>query len=209
MDLLEGEIHMPRIGAWTADLVVDAENANKVVGAQALDLGGPLRMRGTATRSGSAFGRTSLRMVGGNAGLPMNLDPKAYEQVPLRIPLQDALTDAGEQLSTAIASAVLSVQLAKWNRLQETCGSVLDALAAEAGCIWRVLFDGSIWLGNDAFPEVTGPYEVLDGSPHEGRVELGVEAPALVPGVTFLGRHVEQVEHRLTNNAVRTVVLFE
>lgn len=207
--IVEAQLHMPRIGAWTADLVVDAENASQVTGAIAFDLGGTLKYRGTATRAGSAFGSVSLRVVGGNAGLPVNLAPKSYEGVPLRIPLQDAITDAGEQLSSTIAPALLTVQLAKWTRFNETCTSVLDTLSAEAGCIWRVLYDGTVWLGNDAYPEIPVPHELLSGDPHQGRVEIGVDAPALVPGVKFLGRNVEQVDHVLTESKVRTVVHFE
>ncbi len=55
---------------------------------------------------------------------------------------------------------------------------------------------------NDAF-------QVMDEWPNEGRVELGFEAPALLPGMTLAGRRISYVEHRFYPDTMRTVAWIE
>lgn len=206
--VLEARVQMPYSGAWTADLAIDAAAASVPTGRVVVDLGGPLSLRGVATRGGAAFGVTSLRVVGGSGGLAQVLEPKDYRGVPLRIPLQDAVSAAGETLAANADQQALALELDRWTRFRQRAAEVLDGLAAEAGCTWRVLYSGTVWLGADNFPAANLKYDLLRGDPHLGQVELGVDVPSLVPGVSLLGQQVRRVEHVVSEKSVRTVANF-
>jgi len=207
-DLISGSVLMPQQGAWSADLVVDAPNPGVVLGGVGIDLGGQVALKGTTTSAGSLAGRVSLRVVGGAGKLNAILKPKGYRAIPLRNPLQDLMADSGETLSGAVNPGVLATILARWTRFLESTAQGLDDLADRAGATWRVLYDGTVWMGTDSYPAVNVAADLLSGDPHLGRVELGVETPQLVPGVSFLGRNVSQVQHVISEGSIRTVVTF-
>jgi hypothetical protein len=116
----------------------------------------------------------------------------------------------GEVLSPSSDAGALGQMLSKWIRMSGPALGELEALLGEAseGRVCRVLADGSVWVGKETWPEATPKATVLQDLRWCGQVELGVEAPELLPGTTFMGRRVEHVEHRVSPESVRTIVQF-
>lgn len=218
------EIRMPRIGPWTADLVAD------VAGEGALDAfgeddDGRVRVelehagavfRGTATRSGVQGERFAARLVGGRGGLSRELPSRNYEAsagVKVRTVLDDILRETGEMLSSSADAAVLDARVPRWTRAAGPATAALGKLAAAARASWRVLRDGTVWLGRDAYPEASPAFVLLgDDDYASGAQVLGSAGEddagplTLDPGVTFRGRRAERVVHRLQNSTLRTEV---
>jgi hypothetical protein len=210
LDVLEARIHLPRQGRWWADLAVNTDAPDKLTGAVTLVLSDTLTLVGTALRVGEYAGTVTCSIVGGAGGLQKVLKPKAYQGVPLRLPLQDALAEVGEALSPTSDADALNEMLSKWIRMSGPAMGELEALLGEApdGTVCRVLADGTVWVGQETWPEATTKATVLQDLRWCGQVELGVEAPELLPGTTFMDRKVEHVEHRLSPESVRTIVQF-
>ena len=87
------------------------------------------------------------------------------------------------------------------------------ARGAPAGSSWRVLADGTVWVGTEAWPD-SGLLEQTDYVetnewPGENRIELGVETLKLLPGTTLGDRKVSFVEHILRDGYVRSRALLE
>src|SRR4051812_47091673 len=116
--VVEATITLPRVGAWTADLVVEGTTSpsGKVVLAFGLD--NSISLVGTVVRAGLSRGAVVARVVGGAGGLDAVLAAKAYGGCSLQLPLSEVLAAAGEALSPKTDSAVLSVGLGSWARLQ-------------------------------------------------------------------------------------------
>src|SRR4051812_35112985 len=114
LGVLEARIHLPREGCWWADVAVDVDDPAAVRGAATLAAGEALTLRGTTVRAGLHAGSVTLQLVGGAGGLHRELAPKAYQGVPLRLPLQDALSEVGEVLAPTSDASVLGVLLTKW-----------------------------------------------------------------------------------------------
>jgi hypothetical protein len=73
--------------------------------------------------------------------------------------------------------------------------------------LWRVLSDGSVWMGTESWPSAKLPdgADVLERFPSELRVELGVQTPTLMPGVNLDGvGKVAAVDHWVEHDQVRT-----
>jgi len=211
--VVEGQFSLPRAGRWSANLAIDAESAEQLQGPVTVDLGGQLQLRGTVRRSGPFLGLVTAEVVGGGAGLMREVQPKAYQGVGLDLVLRDALAEVGEQLAADSELAVLQVQLAKWIRLRalaaEEVASLLDH--APAGAVARVKPDGTVWVGRDSYPDAglaPGSYDLLRDDHYLSQAEIGVEVPTLLPGTTFLGRHVEEVTYNIKPDMVRVVVHF-
>ena len=210
LDVLEARIHLPRQGRWWADLAVNTNALDKLTGAVTLVLSDSLTLVGTAVRVGEYAGTVTCSIVGGAGGLQKVLKPKAYQGVPLRLPLQDALAEVGEVLAPTSDAGALDQMLSKWIRMSGPAMGELETLLGEApdGSVCRVLADGAVWVGTETWPEVSTKATVLQDLRWCGQVELGVEAPVLLPGTTFMVRKVEHVEHRLSPESVRTIVQF-
>lgn len=212
--LIEGMLSCPGVGIWHADLVVDAQDQTAFNGAVTFSVNdGALSMSGTAVRAISFADVVKLRVQGGAGGLRSTvLPPKGYQGVPLSIPLGDLLASAGEHLSATADPGVTSRQLRAWVRQQQTAGVALASLLrAVPGVAWRMLLDGSLWLGTTTYAEVDSAfdYDLLNVDAIAGKLEIASDVPSLMPGVTIEGRNVSYVRHHLEPARIRSVAYFE
>lgn len=215
---IRANIVRPRIGAWHADLAVDAQAADAFTGAVAIRVAESLTFQGFARRAGIHHDTVFVRVVGGAGGLTTALQPRSWQNVPLRIPLADCLVGSGETLSPSADAATLGTLLPKWVRPQRSAGNELQALLAAAKvAAWRVLPDGTIWVGPETWPTVTIDYQEIEFLPHLNRLEFGADVPAIAPGQVFTGasddpysgRKISSVEHVADAQGVRHRVFFE
>lgn len=198
---------MPRVGAWTADIELDEVVAP--MGVLTLVIG-DLTLVGAVVRFGQWHGGTLARLVGGVGGLGNELQAKAYRNTPYRIPLQDALTAAGEALDASSDAGALAGVVGHWIRPTGPAGASVTLLADAMGVSWRVQPSGAIRFASETWPTASiGPYEVLGESPEHDRAELGVDVPALLPGTVLSGRRVSVAEHHVSPDRIRTVAWFE
>ena len=212
--VLRASVLLPRVGVWVADVTVDTDE--DLLGAQDLVVEG-VTLRGAVHRGGVAYGRWSGRLVGGAAGLPEAVPPVAQYTTTLGTALADVLREAGETLSAT--SADLSRSVTRWHRAAGTGAQAVGDVARAAGLSWRVLLDGTVWVGAETWATLTPTgVELLDQRPEVGRYELGGDAAALLsilPGLTLslpgdgVSVRVGLVEHRLDAGAFRTVVTAE
>lgn len=216
VDVLEARITMPRIGAWHADLVVNSEAA--LEGRCTLAIDGGLTLVGTATagRSGVFAGTAYLRLGPGADGLGKLARAQHYRNVALSVVLRDLLAAAGETLAASADAALLRTQFVAWTQRRSTVGESITALVADRrrpAAAWRALPDGTIWVGPESWPDagLRDPDDVqeLAALPPAAVVELGVEAPRLLPGQTIGGRRVSAVEHLVRDGAVRTTAWMQ
>jgi hypothetical protein len=213
--VFEGVICIPRVGTWTADLSIDRDTA--VTGACTLAIDGGLTLRGTADRTGVWLGTARLQVVGGANGLGKTARPQHYRQTTLRAVLADLLATAGERLAASADPTTLALSFPMWATIAQPIGQMVAGLLEDsrlsAATAWRVLPDGTLWVGQETWPDSglvsLTDYQDLAEAPEDGSVELGVEAPQLLPGTTLEGRRVSYVEHRLTGEKARTCLWLE
>lgn len=201
-------VSLPLVGAWVAEVRLDTREP--VEGAATLRLGDTLELHGTVVSGGVHAGAAYARLVGGNGRLAAELPSRYYRDVPARIPISDALTEAGEVFASSSDATILDAWLPLWTR---TAGRTSDAIAqlikAAGGGAWRVLPDGSVWVGQDTWPSAPRfDFVEIEEFPAERRVEIATEEPKLLPGMTFLNRRVSHVRHVLVPEAFRTHVWF-
>lgn len=205
--VLSGEIAMPRIGAWLADLALDAAPP---AGACTISVGdGAVTFRGTAVRSQSFRERHSVLVVGGAGGLSGYIPHRHHRAIPLETPLKAILADAGEALSATADATTLRQRLDAWSRRAGTAGDALTALLDDVGASWRVLDDGTVWVGAETWPAVTVAMQTTGDGGTADSAEVATDLPVLRPGVTVGGRKVSTAIHRFEPSRVRTRLLFE
>jgi len=201
--VLTAEITEPRTGAWHADITLDATELTSPV---ALSIEG-VAFAGTVLRSGVHGGRFGARVVGGKGGLSVELVAKNYSTVSgtkLSVVLADILRECGETLSASAESAVTGRTLTKWHRSAGPASHALVRLLDAAGAVFRVLRDGTIWVGAQTYPEAKPTHTLIDEDWVAGISTIATDTPILEPGVTFRGQKIESVVHRLEPNALRT-----
>lgn len=202
----EARITVPRIGVWVATL--ELEEDGELLDRTELVLGG-VRFVGTVRRSGLRDGGRRIQLVGGAGGLRTQVAAQGYRNVPVSLVLSDILKQAGEKLSTTCNRTLLATVLPHWGVVRSPAGQALGHVLQHVGASWRVLLDGTLWLGVESWPFASVEHEVEDEDPLADGVTIVADSPTLAPGQTFLGRGVGYVEHTLTADSVRTKVFFE
>jgi hypothetical protein len=209
LPLVDARICLPRVGAWYADVAVAHDEA--LAGPVTLELGG-VQFKGTVRRGGMSSGVSVARVVGGGAGLNKVAAAQGYSNVPISVPLTDVLNLAGETLSSTSGPSITGHQLKHWVRAQGQLGLALGALAAATPIVepsWRVLADGTVWVGEEGWPDSDMDAVLIEDDPRLGRKVLYAEKPSVLPGTSLDGSKVGYVEHVLTNAALRTEVWVE
>lgn len=202
-----GVITLPRSGVWHAELNLAAGLLAQ--SSAALVLGNALELYGTVRLGGEHADTTSALVVGGAGGFRDDVTPQHFRKAPMRIPLERALSDVGEELSPSSTESVLTAELEHWVTLKEPAQRVVAELARTADVNWRVLPDGRTWLGEETWPTVSVGYEVAHAWPSKGRVQFVLDAPLLLPGYTFQGRKVGSVTYVIRADALLCDVWFE
>lgn len=218
-------IHLPRLGVWHADIYIDQNK--KLMSGRATIQFGTQQFIGFFTQIGlDIANRLKARVVGGNGAFSTLLKPKGYNSVQLQIPLLDAINDSKEVgLSSTSERNILNIQLETWSRMQVTGGSVIASLiksiqnSQTAQPVWRVLPDGTTWVGFESWPTVTLPNATLVGSePEKGRVQIATSDPVILPGQTFsysppgqgtVNQQVSYVRHIITPHSCETLIFYE
>jgi hypothetical protein len=212
-DVLRGAVHFPARAAWWARLELDA--AKPLSGQVTIAAAGGWTLQGSVLTAGVFCDVAHVQVVGGAGGLGKLLSPAAYQNAQLRDPLDAILKASGETLSSTTLESVLAVELADWTVLEQRPTTAIDALCTAASqalgssITWRVLADGTVWLGSETWPtqQLPNGSDVLEVFPADGRYVLGVETPALLPGVNLADvGNVAAVDHWITHDEVRTWV---
>lgn len=206
---LEASIAMPLVGVPTFTLAMLEQDlpAGDALQVQV----GELVWQATVRRKGTNAGRGLVHAVGGAGGMNLELEPRSYLAVPLRIPLADLVADAGERLAGTSDAAILSTDLPAWTRTRESASRALGSLLAAAGSpSWRILPDGTLWVGPETWPESRiEEWTITADHAHNAVLELHSLAPAVFPGETFDGRRVVRVEHHISARRMLTRVQVE
>lgn len=208
--ILAAEIRMGLQGLWSATVEIDQLelDAEPPTGPFRFEIervefvGAVLPARGGRSQSG----RTRLRMVGGAGGLQHEITPRNYAGGVTRVKtvVDDILRDCGETLSQESDQAILSKQIPAWQRTPSTGQRALDRIVAKVGATWRVVRDGTIWIGVDEWPEVEPDGVVEDDDWGDGVIAVAPDAPTMVPGIVVRGQRVSEVVHRLLPSGLRT-----
>lgn len=207
--VLSIQLDVPRVGVWTANAQVDA--TEPLNGAVDLVLGGRT-WRGTVVSGGDVADRVTVRVVGGHGGLGGAVPARCYANVPVRVPLEDALGAVGERLSATSDPSVTELVLPYWVGRASTCGEALAALLSVAGGpSWRMLPTGELWIGSETWTalEPEGVTTKTADDPVAGVREYSFEDLSVLPGQTFEGYRISHVTIRGQGGAVRAEVWAE
>lgn len=211
-DVQKGRLSLGLHGAGWADLTVasDAPPSGQV----RLVVDGGLEWVGTVRSAGAYLLTTEVRLVGGAGGLGLPVTG-AFQGAELRDVLSEVMRLSGETQSASCPADVLSVPLERWTLGQCTAARALDEIAEAAALHlgtsigWRVLADGTVWMGAESWPLQAMPDDSVISAyhPDEGRAVLGCAAPSLLPGVNLDGvGRVAGVDHYIDPDRLRTEV---
>lgn len=211
---VRGRITLPLTGAWVADVVAEPSSQNATFpypgGAVTVAFCGQ-SFNGVVRRASAPFGTTFARLIGGAGGLPTGLPALSYQNTTVDQVLTDLLSACGETLSATSDQTLLSTSLAFWMR---TAGPAWKALAnlvdqLDPDGTWRVLPDGTIWVGIDTWPPTSmESFELLGYFPQELSAEIFSDSPSILPGQSILGGEATSIEHVVEPTKIVTHILF-
>lgn len=204
--VLDGDIKMPRVGAWRATLDLQTDDPKLVTGKVDVAIGS-LVWSGTSFEVGTFVGRTKVLVVGGEGGLRKPTKPRFYHAMPARTIAQHLLEEGGEALAS---TSSISKTFDFWTRSAATVSEGLEHVVDELGAIWRILPDGTFWIGTETWPS-SEPKNllILSENPDDASIVVASDEPTLTPGTTFRGKRVEEVEIRIAPEGVRTKAWFQ
>lgn len=199
----EGRLTFALEGAATAELKTQADDATTLNGSAVLEVGG-VTLVGTATAEADAAGIISVIWTAGAGGLGTATKPQHYKPpVTRRRVLLDALGIGKEILSPLADAAILDAPLTQWTRVAGTVKSALRTLVKQAGAAWRLLPDGTVWIGRETWPPLGLDLTIESEERDRETFTVAVDALTVFPGVTFNEKRITQVEYSLDGSKLR------
>jgi hypothetical protein len=196
------KLSMPLVGVWHAD--VESGGEPLADGAPAsLELYGETFV-GSSVRSSSLGGVTRTKLVGGAGRLSTELPAAHYVGATARTVLLAALGEAGETLSADSDPVALATRLDSWGRSAGPASRAIQRLCDWVGSTWRVLPDGTVWVGIPTWDEYSDEHRLLDEDWGAGSALIAPDAPTLRPGQTLGGVRMQYVVHTVEDRALRT-----
>lgn len=207
-DVLGLGMTVPRWGVPQAQIEISNEGMVPG-GAQQLVIGGEA-WKGVVLSKGPPFAtRTRLWWVGGAGGYgKTTVGPYAYQDLPLGEIVGDLLRACGETLSSTADADVLGLYLAgPFVLRQQIGGQALKEVLDVAGAVWRVLQDGTTWIGRETWPEAdveaSDVWDALDADFGRRWVEFAPETTTMQPGTAYKGLPISSVTYELDGEVLR------
>ena len=188
--IVSGNLELPRIGAWTAEVYFSITDAPDVGTTADLLIAGTSRS-GTVVDIAADYLQVKARIVAGAGKLDTVLEARDYRGFQAAQIAQDALRDAGEQTGTWSA---LDIYCAHWTRSQGPCRESLRRVTRLLGrgevanadtmalTTWRFGDDGVADTVVDTFALNNAAFEHLASWGQERLLFLGMYDSNVRPG---------------------------
>jgi hypothetical protein len=194
--VVRGSILRPLVGVWTADLEIDQSDAGAFAAGTSVTIksANGYSLTGTVAenRSGSFLDAVYVRVLGGAGGMSQPSSARSYVQPGafVRDVMNGLCADSGETLSTTADASFLALNLTAWstiggNPAMRNLRALLDIVAPALN--WRILADGTLWIGSESWTQVTTDFQVMHQDPEDGSFHIGIESPFIVPGTSLPG----------------------
>jgi hypothetical protein len=179
---------LPASGRWVARASVSESDAPASDPPTLTDEASGLSLVGRVERSGG----TRVLMVGGPAALSQDVEPRSYTDAAVSLIAADMLGTAYSSRST---KAVVGTKT-NWTRLGGSTRAALDVLVRHFDARWRVLDDGKVWIGTDAYPPLEDfDATILDADAAGAWTLVALQELRLRPGFTWRGLRIDAVEY--------------
>lgn len=213
-DLTRLRIRLTLYGAWVGECIHSDPSLVPSVGDTASIVFASQTFAGTVARVATLQDLSyDTLIVGGGGGLSVSLPVLQLVGPTVGLVLDQALRDGGslESLSATVDASLLATQLQSWRRPFRTLGRELDAICAAlpSGTSWRILSDGTLWLGTEpdtTIQAVVQDYDVMSWDASAGCVIIAAEDPTVLPGESWpdITGTIGTVVHNVTKDATRT-----
>lgn len=183
--VMDGDLLLSYYGNWSASLMLS--RADQVPsGKVTLSWFGAV-FQGHIIRSGENEGRVSCMIAGGGGGLSKKVPAKMYDySLQLQLPLREILASVGETLSSTSTQSILTKQLQNWTRMNQDADELINSLSDQVKAVWRILPDGSLFIGNDTWTTQDAfDYTLISQDPVCSFAKLSVTSVDLMPGKRF------------------------
>lgn len=193
--VLSATISMPRNGAWYAEAQTSSQEPLSGV----VSISDESSTFSGTVSSGGVFGaRNHVRVVGGRGGLGQVIQPRHYRSATIGKILGDICDDCGETKSTFIVPTLSFQRLSYWARPVGTGGTALANLADHLDAVWRVLPNGSVWLGDPGFAlAAPSDFAVLSRSPFENSYTVAIDDLSLHVGMSQSAGQIQRIEYTI------------
>lgn len=201
VSVVSASIDMPIHGAWKASMELDGDSP--AIGDACTIIAPDSQWSGTVIWSQSEWNRVKVVVVGGKGKLSEECEPQQFKEADVKLLVKDTL--GAETISSSSDASILGKSFPWWVRYATPRTTALDSIVSAADANWRVLDDGSVWVGVDSFPAVsTIAWELSDA--HQ-KITMATDYPTIRPGITLNTRKIVHVSH-VFGASIRTIATY-
>ena len=225
--IISGDVDFCRIGAWTADIYLQTDQAPDVGTTTTLALKGRLLLC-TVVATSADYLQVKCRVVAGRGKLDAVLPAKDYRGYVASQIAIDCLQEAGE---TPGQWDALDAQCAHWTRSQGPCRGAIrrlsrlfsggDLVVGADGeldvtqavpPVWRVMDDGTCDSVVDSFALSDSSFVALESWGQERLVHLSVDDALIKPGQSIVAfdatRAIDRVVYKIQSDSFEGYVFY-
>lgn len=207
--IVQCSLMLPKVGAWMAnDTLIDSDfefNIGDSITMKFLDQ----TFKGTILDTGVYRGFQQCSIIGGTGRFPEELESASYNSITVGQVVNDIARKTGHTVSANSDQNLLNQTLAGWNILKMKASLSLVKLLSLQGAIWRILPDGTLWVGYENYKPVNlDDFLIIEKFPDQARWNIYNEDYLIQPLNSIDGNEIQQVEYYISADELTQTVFF-
>ena len=211
--ILQGELSIPYTGIWYIEGLQIEPNDDFVLSEGDVKSFSFLDddLIGTFVNVEFYDGTYRCNIVGGNNKIKQSVSSTNFYGVPVRTVLENITRQLEITISPTSNLALLEERLPRWDKVKGTGTEILEKLLQPYNAIWRILLDGSLWIGYEEYVDIASTgldIAIIDKRSDMGYWQIYNEVSLIEPLYKIEEKQIKDVVYTLKGSDLRIKLLF-
>ena len=211
--IARGTLEIPNQGIWYfGEMIIDTDttiNEGSDVTIQFMDK----TLSGTFVDAENYAGYVKGSVIGGKNTMSNVIESIGYAGITLGQIVRDVASLTGHTFNLQSDASLMAISLVRWDKIKAKASDIIDKLLEPQikdgrKAIWRIMLDGTLWVGYEDYPEVTIKYELLDKQTQKGYWLFNNEEQVIEPLQSVSGQRIRETVYRLENEKLDMLFNF-
>lgn len=148
-------------------------------------------------------------LVGGTGLMSIELESKNYNSISIGQIVIDIAKQTGNSVSSLCNKELMNIIVPRFSIVKMSASLMLEKLLESYSALWRILPDGSLWVGYEQYPIVDiTQYEVLNKFPSDSKWEIYNDKTLLEPLNSLGGINIKETIYLIQDSELKVYLKY-
>ena len=208
-----GMLEIPNQGIWYfGEMIIDTDTSISEGSSVTIQFMNKT-LQGIFVDAENYAGYVKGSVVGGKNTMSNIIESIGYAGISLGQIVKDIASLTGHTFNLTSDASLLAISLVRWDKIRAKASDIIDKLLEPQikdgkKAIWRIMLDGSLWVGYEDYPETSITYDLLDKQTQKGYWLVYNEEQVIEPLQSVSGQKIRETIYTLENDRIEMMLNF-